>query len=75
MTIEEMAKAHIETVKKAVQDLMLSKEKVETEIARLEQYIVAGEAAISDHSHMNTKPQYDVPPENQILTGKANFVQ
>jgi len=59
MTIEDMAKAHLDTVKKAVQDLILQKEKVDVEIKKLQQYITTGENVIKDYNHVSGSQEYD----------------
>lgn len=53
MTIEDMAKAHLDTVKKAVQDLMAQRDKIESEINKLKEYIKTGENVINDYTHVN----------------------
>jgi plasmid maintenance system antidote protein VapI len=63
MTIEEMAKAHLETVRKAVNDLLGQRDKIDSEIARLKQYITTGEAVILDYQHLNS---LDIKKEVEI---------
>lgn len=53
MTIEDMAKAHLDTVKKAVQDLMAQRDKIESEINKLQGYIKTGENVINGYTHVN----------------------
>lgn len=54
MNIEDMAKAHLETVKKAIADLRTQREKVDQEIDRLVSYVKQGEAIITDYQHVNS---------------------
>jgi signal transduction histidine kinase len=54
MTVEEMAKAHLETVRKAVNDLLGQRDKIDTEIARLKEYITTGESVILNYQHVNS---------------------
>lgn len=53
MTVEEMAKAHLETVKNAVNDLLVQRDKIDAEIARLKEYITTGEGVVLDYQHVN----------------------
>ena len=57
MTIEDLAKAHLETVKKAISDLRTQREKVDQEIDRLVSYVKQGEAIITDYQHVNSTPK------------------
>jgi plasmid maintenance system antidote protein VapI len=54
MTVEEMAKAHLETVRKAVNDLLGQRDKIDSEIARLKEYITMGEGVILNYQHVNS---------------------
>jgi plasmid maintenance system antidote protein VapI len=54
MTIEDMAKAHLETVRKAVNDLLAQKDKIDSEIARLKEYITTGESVILNYQHVSS---------------------
>ena len=54
MTVEEMARAHLETVRKAVNDLLGQRDKIDSEIARLKEYITTGEGVILDYKHSNS---------------------
>ena len=53
MNVTEMAKAHIETVKNAVTDLVNQKAKIEAEIKRLVEYVNQCEASVTDFEHVN----------------------
>lgn len=54
MTIEDMARAHLETVRKAINDLIGQKEKIDSEVARLKEYVTMGENVIADYKHVNS---------------------
>lgn len=52
MNIEDMAKAHLDNVSGAINDLLLQKRKIEEEIERLSAYISQGERVITDHQSL-----------------------
>ena len=48
MSIEEMAKAHLSSVQKAIADLEVQKTNVENEIVKLTEYLKAGLQELED---------------------------
>jgi hypothetical protein len=55
MTIEDMAKAHVESVKKAIDDLVIRRDNVNKEIENLLNYVKKAESVIADHQHVNSE--------------------
>lgn len=53
MTIEEMAKAHLENVKKALNDLLVQRQRIHEEIEKINEYLKQGEALVLDSQHVN----------------------
>ena len=53
MTIEEMAQAHLENVKKVLNDLLIQREKINQEVEKINEYLRQGEALVLDHKHLN----------------------
>lgn len=53
MTIEEMAKAHLENVKKALNDLLVQRQRINEEIEKINEYLKQGEALVLDSQHVN----------------------
>lgn len=60
MTIEEMAKAHLENVKKALHDLLVQREKINQEIEKVNEYLKQGEAIVLDSQHVNESVSTEV---------------
>jgi hypothetical protein len=50
MSIEDMAKAHLGTVRQAIQELQVSKENAEKEIVKLTDYLSKCEAELNSAS-------------------------
>jgi len=48
MSVEEMAQAHLESIKKAIVELQNQKQAIEQEILRLTDYLGQGEALIRE---------------------------
>lgn len=53
MTIEEMAKAHLENVKKALNDLLIQRERINQEIEKINQYLVEGQSLVLSNENVN----------------------
>lgn len=54
MNLADMAKAHLNNVNAALNDLLKQKEKIEQEIERLVVYLKEGESLVLDHEHVNS---------------------
>tara|TARA_B100000085_G_scaffold198507_1_gene182084 strand:+ start:241 stop:405 length:165 start_codon:yes stop_codon:yes gene_type:complete len=50
MSIEDMAKAHLGTVRQAIQELQVQKDNAEKEIAKLTDYLLKCEAELNSAS-------------------------
>lgn len=60
MTIIDMAKAHLESVKSAINELYSQKQKVEQEIENLSNYVSKCQAIILDSEHVNNQSSSNV---------------
>lgn len=59
MKIEEMAKAHLDNVSSAINDLLAQKKKIQDEVERLSTYISQGEKVLLEYQEQNKEKILD----------------
>ena len=59
MKIEEMAKAHLDNVSSAINDLLAQKKKIQDEVERLSTYISQGEKVLLEYQEQSKEKILD----------------
>ena len=66
MSVEEMAQAHLETIKKAIVELQNQKQAIEQEILRLTDYLKQGDALIQERVNLTSTA---IVSDSSLTTG------
>ena len=66
MSVEEMAQAHLETIKKAIVELQNQKQAIEQEILRLTDYLQQGDALIQERVNLTSTA---IVSDSSLTTG------